>query len=132
MSAGSLRRRVMSTIPKIGESEWYVMKALWDSAPLSGNDIVSAVSKKTDWSQSTILTMLRRLVGKKAVGIDKQKVNMYYPLIGETDVMRIQTSMFLNRVYQGSVNLLVKGFLENGDISEQDLELLKKMLDDMK
>ena len=122
----------MSAIPKIGESEWYVMKALWDSAPLSGNDIVNVVSKQTDWSQSTILTMLRRLVGKKAVGIDKQKVNMYYPLISETDVARIQTSMFLNRVYQGSVNQLVKGFLENGDISEQDLELLKKMLDDMK
>ena len=81
----------MSAIPKIGEGEWYVMKALWDAAPLSGNDIVSAVSQHTDWSQSTILTMLRRLVSKKAVGVDKQKVNMYYPLVGEADVARIQT-----------------------------------------
>ena len=122
----------MSTPPKIGESEWYVMKALWESAPLSGNDIVKAVSKNTDWSQSTILTMLRRLVNKEAVGVDKQKVNMYYPLVDEADVMRIQTNMFIDRVYQGSVNLLVKGFLEEGTISDQELETLKKMLDDMK
>ena len=122
----------MSTIPKIGESEWYVMKALWEASPLSGNDIVTAVSKQTDWSQSTILTMLRRLVGKDAVGVDKRKVNMYYPLVDETEVVRKETNMFINRVYKGSVNLLVKGFLENGDISEQELETLKKMLDDMK
>jgi len=120
----------MSSIPKIGESEWYVMKALWCSpAPLSGNDIVKAVSQQTDWSQSTILTMLRRLVGKNAVGIRKQKVNMYYPLVNESDVVRIETNMFLNRVYQGSVNLLMKNFIDSGNISNQELETLKKMLD---
>ena len=119
------------SVPKIGESEWYVMKALWENAPLSGNDIVKAVSKNTDWSQSTILTMVRRLVKKKAIGVDKQKVMMYYPLVEEKEIARIETDMFLNRVYKGSVNMLVKGYLENGELSKQELETLKKMLDDM-
>ena len=73
--------------------------------------------------------MLRRLVGKNAVGIHKEKVNMYYPLVNESEVVRIETNMFLNRVYQGSVNLLIKNFLESGNISDQELETLKKMLD---
>lgn len=118
-------------IPKIGESEWYVMKALWENAPLSGNDIVKAVSKDTDWSQSTILTMLRRLVSKNAIGVDQRKVMMYYPLIRESDVVRIETDEFVKRVYRGSLNLLVQRFLEDGKLTKQELEALKKTLDEI-
>ncbi len=116
------------SIPKIGESEWYVLKALWEKAPMSGNDIVKAVSAHTDWSQSTILTMLRRLVKKKAVGVEQQSVMMYYPLLSEHDVVRMETDQFLKRVYKGSVNLLVKGFLENGSLSEQEIDELKSLI----
>ncbi len=122
----------MSNIPKIGESEWYVLKALWEKAPLSGNDIVKAVSAHTDWSSSTILTMLRRLVKKKAVAVEQHDVMMYYPIVNESDVVRMETDMFLNRVYRGSVRLMVKGFLEEGKLSEQELDELKKLLDSQK
>lgn len=121
----------MSVIPKIGESEWYVMKALWENSPLSGNAIVKSVSNYTDWSQSTILTMVRRLVKKKAIGVKQEKVMMYYPLVNENDTVRIETDMFVKRVYEGSVNMMVKGFLENGELSKQEIESLKKMLDEM-
>ncbi|NLT97977.1 MAG: BlaI/MecI/CopY family transcriptional regulator [Christensenellaceae bacterium] len=120
------------SIPKIGESEWYVMKALWDSAPLSGSDVVRAVSRYTDWSPSTRLTMLRRLVAKKAVGVEKRDVMMYYPLVEESAVTRAETTQFLNRVYQGSVKLLIKNFIEEGALSEQERAELKKLLDEMR
>lgn len=122
----------MSHIPKIGESEWYVLKALWDQSPLSGNDIVKALSTQTDWSQSTILTMVRRLVKKKAIGVEQRDVMMYYPLLKESDVVRVETDMFLKRVYKGSVNLMLKSFLEDGKLSEQELTELKKLLDSQK
>lgn len=35
----------MTSTPKIGESEWFVLKALWEKAPQSGNDVVKVVSK---------------------------------------------------------------------------------------
>jgi BlaI family penicillinase repressor len=120
------------SVPKIGESEWYVMKALWERSPLSGSDIIKAVITETDWSQSTILTMVRRLVKKKAVGVRQEGVMMYYPLVEESEVRRIETDMFLKRVYKGSVNMLVKGFLESGDLSKEELDELKKLLDGMK
>ncbi len=122
----------MAESMRIGESEWYVMKALWDRSPLSGSEIVKAVSARTDWSQSTILTMVRRLVQKKAVGVSQENVMMYYPLIEEGDVRRQETDMFLKRVYKGSVNMLVKGFIESGELSKDELEELKKLLDDTK
>lgn len=119
-------------VPKIGESEWYVMKALWESSPQSGNDIVKNVSAKTDWSQSTILTMVRRLVKKEAIRVEQQDVKMYYPLIEESEIKKRETDMFVKRVYEGSVNMLIKGYIENKQLSKEDLEELRKLLDEMK
>ena len=119
-------------VPKIGDSEWYVMKALWESSPQSGNDIVKNVSEKTDWSQSTVLTMIRRLVKKQAIGVKREKVMMYYPLIKEDEIVRRETDMFVKRVYEGSVNMLIKGYLENGELTPAELEALKRMVNEMK
>jgi len=123
----------MAETPKIGEGEWYVMKALWSAeAPLSGSDVVKAVSRETDWSQSTILTMLRRLVAKHAVGARQEQVTMYFPLLDETEVKRAETSQFIRRVYAGSANLMLRSFIETGELSEQEREALKKLLDEMR
>lgn len=52
--------------PKISENEIYIMNVLWMKSPQSGSEICKEVSKTTDWSQSTILTMIRRLAKKEA------------------------------------------------------------------
>lgn len=122
----------MADIPKIGESEWFVMKALWEKAPMSGSEIVESVTRDTDWSQSTILTMIRRLVNKKAIGVKNEDVMKYYPLVEENELKTIETDMFIKRVYKGSANVLVKNFLEEGRLSEKEIEELKKLLDEMK
>ena len=119
-------------VVNIGESEWYVMKALWESSPQSGNDIVKIVSARTDWSQSTILTMVRRLVKKQAIGMRKQSVMMYYPLVEENEIVRRETDLFVKRVYEGSVNMLIKGYIESGELTEDEIDALRKMLEKTK
>jgi BlaI family transcriptional regulator, penicillinase repressor len=108
------------------------MKTLWEKSPLSGSEIVETVSSETDWSQSTILTMVRRLLQKKAIGVINENVMKYYPLIEENELKAIETDQFLKRVYKGSANILVKNFLEAGRLSEKEIDELKKLLDKMK
>jgi BlaI family penicillinase repressor len=122
----------MADIPKIGEGEWFVMKALWEKSPQSGSEIVEEVSKDTDWSQSTILTMIRRLVKKKAKRVKNEDVKRYYPLVEESELTQIETDQFVKRVYKGSANVLIKNFLEAGRLSEKEIEELKRLLDGMK
>ncbi len=122
----------MADIPKVGEGEWFVMKALWERSPRSGSEIVEEVSKDTDWSQSTILTMIRRLVKKKAIGVINEDVMKYYPLVEEGELKRIETDLFVKRVYKGSANVLLKNFLETGRLSEKEIEELKALLEGMK
>lgn len=41
-------------IPKISESEWEVMKLLWNSNPLTSDEIINELSGKKEWSKQTI------------------------------------------------------------------------------
>jgi len=37
----------MKRMPKISEAEWEVMKVLWEKSPLTANEIVETLSKRT-------------------------------------------------------------------------------------
>lgn len=50
----------------ISESEWTVMEYLWNNPMVTITEIRKALSP-TGWSDSTIKTLVRRLVSKNAV-----------------------------------------------------------------
>ena len=123
----------MKNRPGIAEAEWQVMKVLWASAPQTGNEVVEALADSTSWSPKTIKTLLNRLVKKKALGFEKQgRSYSYYPLVGEEDCARAETRNFLKRVYGGALQPMLSPFLENESLSPEELDELRRILDDKK
>ena len=55
---------------------------------------------------------------------------LYYPLVPENECAKEEAKSFLGRVYNGSLNLLVKNFIENKELSPEEIEELKKLLED--
>lgn len=123
----------MKNLPGISESEWQVMKVLWASAPQTGNQVVEALADSTSWSPKTIKTLLNRLVKKKALGFKKQgRSYSYCPLVGEEDCARAETRSFLKRVYGGTLHPMLSNFLEEGHLTAEEIEELKRILDEKK
>ena len=123
----------MKNLPGISESEWQVMRVLWASAPLTGNEVVKALADSTAWSPKTIKTLLNRLVKKKALGFEKQgRSYSYYPLVEEADCARAETRSFLKRVYGGALQPMLSHFLESESLSPEELDELRRILDDKK
>ena len=56
---------------QITDAEFCVMKALWEIEPCTSNEIVEKVSKKQEWNNKTIRTLINRLVSKNAVKAEK-------------------------------------------------------------
>ena len=61
---------------KISEAEWSIMKVLWDRCTdnergMTLGEIVAELSTATDWTNTTIRTLIIRLAEKGAVAIDK-------------------------------------------------------------
>lgn len=118
----------MQTHISISESEWVVMKIIWDEPPKTLQDILSEL-KHTAWSSTTIQTYLARLVKKGALTTKRQgKGYLYYPAISESDCQLAESKSFLSRVYDGSLSQMVKGFVKSGNLSEDELSELKKLI----
>ena len=120
----------MRTHISISESEWTVMKIIWNESPRTLQDVLSSL-KHTDWSTTTIQTYLARLVKKGALTTQRQgKGYLYYPAVSEDDCQFAESRTFLNRVYNGSLSQMVKGFVKSGSLSEDELSELKKLIDE--
>ncbi|MDQ2085824.1 BlaI/MecI/CopY family transcriptional regulator [Herbivorax sp. ANBcel31] len=120
----------MAKLPQITDSEWIIMKVLWEKSPLVNKEIVKNVSKKSTWNKKTIETLLRRLVEKGAVGFNQVngKIREYFPLIGKEECIKEESESFLKKVYDGSVSMLMAGFIKNKNVSKEELQKLKELI----
>lgn len=122
----------MKSIPQISESELEVIKILWELGEATSNQIIDGLEGKTDWKPKTIHTLITRLVFKKAVTAKKidGKSYMYYPSISEEEYRSYANESFLKKLYNGSVNLMLSTFIREQSLSKEEIDELKKLLDE--
>jgi BlaI family penicillinase repressor len=118
-------------MPKISESEWEVMRVLWAESPLTANSIIEKLTATKHWKPTTIRTLVTRLAEKKALGYEKQgREHHYYPLATEAECIRAESRSFLRRVYSGALKPILAAFMENEELSSEDIEELRRILEE--
>lgn len=123
----------MNEQPKISDAEWEVMKVIWAHSPCTANQVVEELAQVSKWTPKTIKTMLNRLLKKKVLGFKKEnKAYLYYPLFTEEECAKAESKSFLERVYGGALDLMLAGFIKERNLSEKDIEELKRILDEKK
>lgn len=123
----------MKEMPQISDSEWKVMKILWENSPYTAGEIIENLAENTDWKPTTVKTLLSRLVKKNAIGFqNRNRTYYYYPLVTEDECAKAESKSFLKKVYGGALKPMIASFLEIQNLSEEDIEDLKRILDDKK
>ncbi|WP_273321367.1 BlaI/MecI/CopY family transcriptional regulator [Vallitalea guaymasensis] len=120
----------MKTDNRISDAEWEVMEIVWDNKKIRAYDIIKKLEMKTSWSDKTVRTLIRRLVDKNVLGVEKEKFNMYYPLLSKEECVKEATNKFINKVYKGSIGLLVSNFVKNNKLTQKDIDVLKNLLNE--
>lgn len=125
--------KAMREIPRISDAEWEVMKILWSQSPSTASQVIEALREKTNWKPKTVKTLLSRLVKKGAIGFELDKKDSrkyhYYPLISEEKQVKAESRSFLDRVYGGSLNVMIANFLEEKELSPDEIDELKAVLE---
>jgi len=121
----------MNEFPNISDAEWQVMKVLWEKSPLTSTEIIDSLRNDTIWSPKTIHTLISRLVKKEAVGVRKgSPFNQYFPLVTEEESRKVETKSFVQKVYDGSLQLLLKNFIKDEKLSAEEINELRRILDE--
>ena len=115
---------------RLTASEWNILDCLWEKSPQTVMELVAALGDRVGWAKSTTITTLRRmeekgLVRQEAAGKGKR----YFPAVEREAAVVSETRSFLDRVYRGSVGLMMSAMAQRQELTEEDLRQLRAILD---
>ncbi|KEJ04266.1 beta-lactamase [Clostridium botulinum A2B7 92] len=120
----------MGDIPKISETEWKVMKIIWSNPYITANEVIDILDDYVEWKPKTVKTLLNRLLNKGAIHFEKEgREYKYYPLVSEDKCIKEENKSFLDRVYNGAFKTMIANFIEEQNLTKEDIDDLKKLLE---
>jgi BlaI family penicillinase repressor len=107
------------------------MKILWELGQATSSQIVDRLTQTTDWKPKTIQTLITRLAAKEAVKAEKinPKAFIYFPKVNEEEYKSYANKSFLQKIYNGSLKLMLTSFIKEQKLTKKEIEELKKFLD---
>jgi len=113
----------------LSNGEWKLMNLLWQEAPRTIAQLVSAMKDDTGWTKATIFMMLSRMEKKGVVRYEQgSRSKLYYPVLKKEDAVAYETESFLSRVYGGSIGMMVASMVGQKALTKEDIDELYAVL----
>ena len=114
---------------KLSDAELDVMLAVWQNRPPVLRSDLEEQLKSHSWADTTVLTLLSKLVEKGYLSLERQgRRNLYTPLVSERDYRRWANRSFLGKMYQSSLRRMVASLVESSDLTDRDLQELEEFI----
>lgn len=116
----------------LSSAQWAVMEHLWRNGSLTGREATDVMEAETGWNRSTTLTLLRRMEEKGFVRSTVDGgVKTFYPALRREEAALQETESLLERVYNGSISMLVSALTHKQNLSQEEIDKLHALLDGM-
>jgi len=124
----------MKNFPRISETEWEVMRAVWAGHPATAGEIIERLAAgDPSWHPKTARTLLARLVKKRALSSQPDgRRYVYEPLVTEQACIAAASASFLDRVFGGALQPLLAHFVASRPPTPAELAALRRILDGSK
>ena len=118
---------------RISEAELAVMEVLWADSPLTALDVAGRIDAGRGWTDSTVKTMLGRLVAKGIVGhAEDGRRFRYRPLVARDAYAATESRRLVDRLFGGRAAPLVAHLAESQALSAEDLAELEALVRELK
>ena len=113
------------------EAELRIMQVLWDKGPATVQQVLEALPRKKPLAYNSVLTIVRILEKKGYVRHVKDgRAHIYTALLNQKEATRSEIRHLVSRFFQDSRELLVLNILEDEGLEAQEIERLRRMLDE--
>ena len=115
----------------LSPAEWEVMKTLWDGGPLDARGVFAALPGGRKWAFQTVKTLLSRMVVKGAVAYDQVGNSyLYRAAVAREELTRHEVQSVLDRVVGAAVSPVLAHFIDEANLSDEEIQKLKRLLDE--
>ncbi len=116
---------------KLFDSELKVMDVLWKEGDTTAKKISDILKEQVGWNMNTTYTLIKRCIAKGA--IERSEPNfLCHALIAKEQVQEKETTELINKVFDGSADLLFASLLNRKKLSHEEIERLKQIINNLK
>ncbi len=116
----------------LSDGEWKIMNQLWEREATI-TELKNRLHEDTGWDKHIIITMLSRMEKKGAVSHrEGGRAKIFYPLVMREEAAMQETRGFLQKVYRGSLGMMVNAMVEDQALSEEEIRELYDILEQAK
>lgn len=112
-------------------SEWEIMRVIWTLGEATSRQIIRIMAQKTDWSPSTIKTLISRLQAKGYLtdnGASRDR--LYLPTVAEHEAMTATLQRTIQALCAMCVGHALADVLATTPLSQDDITRLQAVLQD--
>jgi predicted transcriptional regulator len=116
--------------PKINDTEWDLLEALWAAERATAREVAEALAEKRGWAVSTTKTLLDRMVAKGLVSA-RQVGNVweYTPAMERLDARRSAWAEFVGKAFGGAAAPALHFVASEAGLSRKELAALRALLE---
>lgn len=115
---------------KFFDSELKVMDVLWKEGDRTAKQISEILGERIGWNVNTTYTVIKKCIAKGA--IERTEPNfMCHALIAKEEVQMAEASDLVDKIFDGSADKLFAALIGSRSISKEEIERLKKLIDEL-
>lgn len=115
----------------LAELQLAIMQVLWEKSEATVADVRDALQPARKLAYTTVGTMLAKMEANGQVAHRSEgRVNIYRPLLKAHEVSRSMVTDLAQRLFHGDVADLMCSLLSGTDVSQAELNRLKKLIRD--
>ena len=113
----------------ISSAEWEVMRVLWTKGQATSSEIIAILSKKLDWSASTVKTLIGRLADKGYLTSQRQgRGFIYQASLGEDEAKFQALEAVFDKICLTKHSDLLVQLMAKTPMTQADVDKLQALL----
>lgn len=114
---------------ELTETEWTIIKAVWDKEPCTAPEIQEKLHKQTAWTYSTVRTLMDRMVAKSLLTAKKERnLTLYSSAVTRAQAQRGELLYALKNAFNGALSPMLECLLDTKDLSREEIDKLKQLI----
>ncbi len=116
---------------KLFDSELKIMDVLWKEGDKTAKQISDILKAEIGWNMNTTYTVIKKCIAKGA--IERREPNfLCHALLAKEEVQAAEAEELMNKLFDGSPDLLFASLLNGRQLSPEQIEHLRQMVAGLK
>ena len=113
---------------KLFDSELKVMEVLWRCGEITAKEISNILKEEIGWNMNTTYTVIKKCITKGAI-LRKEPHFVCCAMIEKSEVQQAEAEELMDKLFDGSPELLFASLLGSKRLSEEQLHRLRRLVE---